>query len=293
MELIYSKETLSKDQNTRTQSYMGLHQAITTSWTGQVEPLNNRITVEVPYYPKITEIATGLNIVEPLFSMPVFDRMSIVANYLKGPAIAGGSTVQNFIPLPLSAKSNWIFRHSSTKVILTVMITSSSIVQGTVGFYVVKNFNRLLTSDSRFPGLPDVANALAVLNLATDRNVTLELDYDEIYPSIDYANIDNSVQQFTRCIAAYPLTPILTTTDTPTSVFFTFLFGTHTPTGTGLINAPNLTLMSKCNSLPVSEPIGPQVATGTLLNKFMDYVAKGLNKKKYFDGVPPLPSDWA
>lgn len=269
MDLIYGRERISTDQNTRTMSYLGLHKAITSSWTGQMEPMNNRLSVNIPYYPKIIQPVPDFNAIEPLFSFPIYDRISNVTSVLKAPVTAGGSVLADYLPLPLSAKSNWIFRHSATKVAVTVLITSSSIIQGTIGFYVVKNFDRNVAASVQFAGTPDLANALGIMNLASDRSITLTLDFDEVYPSLDYGAINTSVQNFTRTLAAYPLTPILTTTDTPTTVFMTFLYATAVPNATGFLNAPNLMVMSKNGTVPSDDDVKAHTNITHRFDKFL------------------------
>lgn len=279
MDLIYGKDRISTDQNVRTSSYLGLHKAITSSWTGQLEPMNNRLSINVPYYPKIIQPVVGLNAVEPLFSFPVYDRLSNTNSLLKAPVEAGGSVLSSYMPLPLSAKNNWIFRHTANKIAVTILITSSSIVQGTLGFYTVKNFDRNIAASTHFAGTPDFANALGIMNLSSDRSITLTLDFDEIYPSIDYGALNTSIQNFTRTIAAYPLTPILTTTDTPTTVFFTFLYATSVPSATGFLNAPNLTAMSKNGAVP--SDASTKIHTHSFNSMFRDFVKATKLKYKY------------
>lgn len=249
MDLIYGQTSLKSDPNVVMTLPNSLVNSILTSWTGQLETLNNQLSMAVPYFPSVIT-DRGLKTIEPIFTLPVFDRFFPSGSYFsyRGPRVYSDHAVsQKFITtLPLSAKANYPFRMSASPISVTILVTSSSIIQGTIGFYAQRNYKRTTSLlAEKFTPIVDAANCLGVMNLATDRNITLTLSYDELYSLIDHEDVDGAVQSWNRAIVAYPITPILSTTDTPTTIYFSCMYGTGVPRAAYLINAPNLTRMQK------------------------------------------------
>lgn len=271
MDLIYGKTDIKRDPNFIMRIPESLARSILTSWTGQLETLNNQLSCAVPYLPNVRS-DRGLNTILPLFIMAILDRLLARGNYraYRGPTTwyEDDDLASLFITaLPLSAKINYPFRMSASPITLTFLVTSSSIIQGTIGFYAMRNYRRSdgASSFTRATPIVDSANCLGVMNLATDRNITLTLSYDELYSLIDHRDYLGSTQYYTRAIVAYPLTPILSTTDTPTTIYFSVMYGVGAPRAAYLTNAPNLTLCQ--GVLPNTTPVGKKDRSGELVHK--------------------------
>lgn len=247
MDLIYGNSLLIKDANTFLIPYESLAVSLRGSWGSQDEPLNNRITLKVPYFPKTD---TEPLAIAPIWQFYISDRLLVGLNQTMGFVLGDNtdSSINYYQPLPLSAKQNVILRYSSTPIRLTIMVASSSVIQGILSFHITRNVQRSVAPvahDGSGNITADQTNAVALMNLATDRNITIDIPYDEWYSHFDYMFNSQTLQRYFRSLSAVALTPITSTLGEPAELYFTFLFSTGEPIGTGLIDAPNLTFMTR------------------------------------------------
>lgn len=297
MDLIYGKTDISRDPNVPMTLPKSLVQSIMTSWTGQLEALNIQLSLAIPYFPNVqTEDTTPpMKTILPLFVMPIFDRFLPGNNYpaYRGPLIMQDPAVncKYTTSFPLSTKLNMPFRHTACNVTVTILVTSSSIIQGSIGFYLQRNFRRNhVTSSQNYRNIVDSANCLGVMNLATDRNITLTMSYDELYNLLDYSDLTEVNQKWTRALVAYPITPILSTTDTPTTIYFSVLYGVGVPHASGLVNAPNLAMIYKTPADQLNTTSqAPKQHSHKLLSSVDQFF--GLLSKRYKLNYQPVLTD--
>lgn len=300
MDLIYGKDINMGDPNYSVPIPRSIVAGVTTSWTNQSEAMNNQLSISLPYYPKISNLGTTVpNTIIPLFSIPLFDRYfpkSTTVAY-NGILIEPGSVdigIKYINPLPMSMKQNYPFRMTSNSIKITILFTTSTIIQGTLGIYLSRNFLRTQTfteQNFKFQNVVDAANALAIINLAIDRSITLEIPYDEMYNALDYSDQRGIQQIFTRALTVYPMTPLLVSTDTPTTLFASVMFGTGVPNATYLVNAPNLTMIqtqpSDINPASQESSLKRHHTTKSSgLSKQLERIYQKLNKKFNLENEP-------
>lgn len=244
------------DNNILEPNFNSLRQSISSSFTGQVEPLFSNFQIKVPHIHNIVD--GGF---QSLFEIVCYDRIGApkgASNYrLQNFRLedTGSVTFLALQPVPLSAKSNWICRFSACDIKITMMISSSSITQGIVSFYMMRNQTRKASTPPVFQHMHtlDSANSIAHLNISTDKNITITIPYDERFSLTDYGYYDDTLQHGIRSLVAIPSTPLTTTTGDPSEIYATIHYGITNVRATGFMLAPNLTLFS--TNPPVIKPL--------------------------------------